>query len=77
MADWFFLLVLCVGMRLDPRQSARAGDGAVLAGYCGNSTVLDEALAEWAEAYGDQTEQDHDALVQAIKKGDLKAVQGI
>jgi uncharacterized protein (DUF2252 family) len=59
------------------RAHARTGDGAALAGYCGNATVLDEALAEWAEAYGDQTEQDHDALVQAIKKGDIKAVKGI
>lgn len=59
------------------RAHARTGDGAALAGYCGNSTVLDEALAEWAEAYGDQTEQDHDTLVQAIKKGEIKAVTGI
>jgi hypothetical protein len=44
-----------------------------LAGYCGNSTVLDEALSEWAEKYGDQTERDHSLLVEAIRKGKVKA----
>ena len=55
------------------RAHARTGDPARLAGYCGNSTVLDEALAEWAEGYGDQTERDHDVLVKAIRRGEVKA----
>ena len=38
------------------RAHARTGDPAHIAGYCGNSTVLDDALATWAESYGDQTE---------------------
>jgi hypothetical protein len=37
------------------RAHARVGDMARIAGYCGNSTALDKALAEWAESYGDQT----------------------
>jgi hypothetical protein len=37
------------------RAHARVGDAAHIAGYCGNSAVLDKALAEWAESYGDQT----------------------
>jgi Uncharacterized protein conserved in bacteria (DUF2252) len=44
-------------------------------GYCGNSKALDEALADFAEAYGDQTERDHAALVEAIKKGRVEAVR--
>ena len=44
-----------------------------IAGYCGGSRALDEALADWAEAYGDQTEADHAALVKAIKTGRIKA----
>jgi uncharacterized protein (DUF2252 family) len=59
------------------RAHARTGDAALLSGYCGNSTVLDEALADWAEAYGDQTLKDHAALVQAIEKGRVKAAKGI
>jgi hypothetical protein len=35
------------------------GDAAVISGYCGASDTLDEAMADWAEAYGDQTEKDH------------------
>ena len=52
----------------------RVGDAARIAGYCGNSTVLDMALAEWAESYGDQTEQDHATLVDFIKRGKTKAM---
>ena len=37
------------------RAHARTGDPAHIAGYCGNSAVLDDALAPWAESYGDQT----------------------
>ncbi len=51
------------------RAHARTGDIAKIAGYCGNSKVLDHALADFAEAYGDQTERDHAALVAAIKQG--------
>jgi len=59
------------------RAHARAGDAATIAGYCGGTSVLDKALATWAEAYGDQTEQDHDRLVKAIKSGKVKAMTGV
>ena len=55
------------------RAHARVGDSARIAGYCGNSPVLDKALAEWAESYGDQTEQDHAILVDSIKRGKTRA----
>ena len=51
------------------RAHARTGDAAVIAGYCGGSDVLDEALADWAEAYGGQTVKDHAALLRAIESG--------
>jgi hypothetical protein len=51
------------------RAHARSGDAAGIAGYCGKGDSLDRALAEFAEAYGDQTERDHAELVQAIKRG--------
>jgi uncharacterized protein (DUF2252 family) len=51
------------------RAHARTGDAAVIAGYCGGSDVLDEALADWAEAYGQQTVNDHAALLKAIESG--------
>ena len=55
------------------RAHARTSDPSRVAGYCGNSSALDEALATWAEGYGDQTEQDHAALVAAIRSGKIKA----
>ena len=57
------------------RAHARTGDPARIAGYCGKSSVLDEALVEWAELYGDQTELDHDTLRKAINQGQLRAIQ--
>ena len=62
----------CCGVIL-ARAHARTGDPARIAGYCGRSSVLDEALAEWAENYADQTERDHSLLVKAIRKGEIKA----
>jgi uncharacterized protein (DUF2252 family) len=55
------------------RAHARTGDPARISGYCGNCDVLDDALATWAESYGDQTERDHAALVAAIHRGEVKA----
>jgi hypothetical protein len=31
------------------RAHARTSDAALLAGYCGNSNILDEALADWGK----------------------------
>jgi len=59
------------------RAHARSGDAAAIAGYCGGSPVLDDALAIWAEDYGNQTERDHERLVKAIKSGRVKAITGI
>jgi len=55
------------------RSHARSGDVARIAGYCGDEDTLDRALAQFAEAYGDQTERDHAELVKAIKTGRVKA----
>ena len=55
------------------RAHARVGDAARIAGYCGNSAVLDRALAQWAESYGNQVVQDHARLVESIQNGKTKA----
>jgi uncharacterized protein (DUF2252 family) len=55
------------------RAHARTGDASVIAGYCGNSRALDDALAEWSEHYGDQIERDHELLVKSIKANKTKA----
>lgn len=56
------------------RAHARTGEPALIAGYCGGSKALDEALADWAESYGDQTAEDHASLVSAIHTGRVKAL---
>jgi hypothetical protein len=58
------------------RAHARTGDAAKRAGYIGKGKVLTAALAEFAERYGDQTEKDHAALVDAIDSGRVEAIQG-
>ena len=48
------------------RGHARSGDATAIASYLGSSDVFDRAIAAFAEAYADQNERDHAALVDAI-----------
>ena len=57
------------------RAHARSGDVAKIAGYIGKSDVFASALADFAEAYGDQNERDHAALVDAIGAGRVEALR--
>jgi hypothetical protein len=43
----------------------------MIAGYVGKSTALDDAMCQFASAYADQTEADHEALVKAVANGRL------
>jgi uncharacterized protein (DUF2252 family) len=51
---------------------ARTGDPAMIAGYLGSSDAFDDAIVEFADSYADQTEQDYDALLRAIKSRRIK-----
>lgn len=51
---------------------AKSGDAAMIAGYAGNSSKLDEAMVRFAFAYADQNEKDYRALVAAVKSGRIK-----
>jgi uncharacterized protein (DUF2252 family) len=55
---------------------AKSGDPAVIAGYCGKSDALDEAIRKFAISYAKQTEQDYEALVKAKRTGRIKAALG-
>ena len=59
------------------RAHARTGDIAKIAGYIGKSDAFASALADFAEAYGDQTERDHAALIEAIRTGRVEAIHEI
>jgi NAD(P)H-dependent flavin oxidoreductase YrpB (nitropropane dioxygenase family) len=54
------------------RAHAKAGDAAMISGYLGSNDAFDEALRRFASAYADQTEQDHAALVKAVKSGRIR-----
>ncbi|MET9686862.1 DUF2252 domain-containing protein [Streptomyces sp. NPDC006514] len=55
------------------RAHARSGDRVAIAAYLGRSQAFDRALVTFAEAYADQNERDHQALVDAIRAGRLPA----
>ncbi len=55
------------------RAHGRSGDPAMISGYLGNSDAFAQAIARFAEAYADQTERDHAALLTAIKEGHIQA----
>jgi uncharacterized protein (DUF2252 family) len=59
------------------RAHARTGDAAGIAGYVGKKNTLDRALASFAVAYADQTERDHQALVDAVASGRVAAETGV
>lgn len=54
------------------RAHARCGDPAQISGYLGNSDLFEQAIALFAEAYADQTERDHAALLAASKDGRIQ-----
>ena len=59
------------------RAHARSGDRIAIAAYLGGSDVFDQAIAQFAVAYADQNERDHQALVDAVTSGRITAEQGL
>jgi hypothetical protein len=55
------------------RAHARSGDAAAIGGYLGRGDKFDLAIGQFAVAYADQTECDHEALVQARRTGRIAA----
>jgi hypothetical protein len=45
----------------------------MISGYLGNSDAFAQSIALFADAYADQTERDHAALLAAIKEGRIQA----
>jgi uncharacterized protein (DUF2252 family) len=83
--DWKFSLeiedMIPRGMRLYgqlcgwtlARAHARSGDRIAIAAYLGASDTFDQAVTEFAVAYADQNEKDHQALVDAAASGRITA----
>ena len=55
------------------RAHARSGDRVAIASYLGKSDRFDQAIADFAAAYAELNEKDHEALVAAIAAGRIAA----
>jgi hypothetical protein len=58
------------------RAHARSGDARAIGAYLGGGSSFDKALVRFADAYADQNERDHAALVDAIDSGRIEAEKG-
>jgi uncharacterized protein (DUF2252 family) len=59
------------------RAHVRWGDRIAISAYLGNSDAFDQSIANFAVAYADQNEQDHQSLVGAIRTGRIHAETGV
>jgi uncharacterized protein (DUF2252 family) len=59
------------------RAHACSGDRIAIAAYLGGSDVFDQAVTQFAAAYADQNERDHQSFVDAIASGRITAEPGI
>jgi uncharacterized protein (DUF2252 family) len=63
--------------RLLAKGHARTSGASMIAGYVGRSDRLDTAMCRFARAYADQTERDHQALVDAVARCRLPVEHGL
>ena len=59
------------------RAHARSGDRIAIGAYLGGGDSFDRAICDFAEAYADQSERDHAALVAAIDSGRLESTPDV
>jgi uncharacterized protein (DUF2252 family) len=59
------------------RAHARSGDPIAIASYLGSNDAFDRAIAQFAEAYADQNEQDYKTLTKAVSDGTITAETGV
>jgi uncharacterized protein (DUF2252 family) len=57
------------------RAHARSGDRIAIAAYLGGTDVFDRAITQFAAAYADQNQRDHDALANAVASGRITAAR--
>jgi uncharacterized protein (DUF2252 family) len=55
------------------RAHARSGDPVLLSAYMDDGPAFEDAMADFATAYADQTERDHEALAAAVRSGRVQA----
>jgi uncharacterized protein (DUF2252 family) len=65
------------GLCLARAHARSGGESAAISGYLGSSDVFDKAISKFAVAYADQTEQDYQALQDAVNDGRILAETGV
>jgi uncharacterized protein (DUF2252 family) len=63
--------------RVLARAHCRSGDAVLLSAYMGDTDAFEEAVADFAVAYADQTERDHQALLAAVRAGRVEVQMGM
>jgi hypothetical protein len=58
------------------RAHARSGDPIAIAAYLGDGEEFDQSITDFCGRYADQNEQDYQEFVQAVRSGQLAAVEG-
>ncbi len=58
------------------RAHACSGDRIAIAAYLGNADAFEQAVTQFAAAYADQNERDHQALLDAVASGRITARPG-
>jgi uncharacterized protein (DUF2252 family) len=59
------------------RAHAKSGDPIAISAYLGKGDRFDEAIADFAALYADQTERDYEALERAARAGRIHAETGV
>ena len=54
---------------------ARSGDACALAGYLGERSIFDQAIAKFAASYADQTVKDYQSFKRSIRRGRIKVAR--
>jgi uncharacterized protein (DUF2252 family) len=62
--------------RVLARAHAKTGDACMISGYLGTSDAFDEALGDFAVAYADQAERDHEHLKADVRAGKIEVYEG-
>jgi len=59
------------------RGHAQSPDAIVVTAYLGRSRRFDEAITAWAHNYADQNERDYAELEEAVRRGRVRAEEGV
>ncbi len=59
------------------RAHARPGDPVAIAAYLGDSATFDRSITDFSQRYANQSEQDFQQFVKAVRTGRPDALEGV